>query len=419
MRPPAGALESTRSLSPWQYLEPMPLGMVAPASSTRFDPLTDLARTAGVAHFRLDETGGYVVDGAPRGMSVLWWHGRPVGHLWNDPSPSTPVSGRLDAALADAVADEERAAVAASQPASVVICTRDRPEALRRCLAALPQQTWPPHEVVVVDNASREATTREVTEAAGAVYVREDRPGLDIARNAGLRAAHSPIVAYTDDDVIHHPEWLERLVAAFDSPEIAAVTGLVLPAELATDAQRHFERYWGFGKGYLRRDFDAATFAAHTDGTFPAWDVGAGASMAFRRDVFDRVGPFDERLDVGQAGCSGDSEYWYRILAHGLTCRYEPRSVAFHFHRRTDDSLADQIHHYMRGHAAALMVQLERTGIASNRRQALVRMPRWYAGRLLRRLRGVREPQDRFLREEIAGYVSGLAFYWRHRHERA
>lgn len=370
---------------------------------------------AGVTHSVLSEQGDYVLPDASDGMVVLWWRERPVAHLFVPEAGSARTAGRIDGAVLARVADEEAGARRPEESASVVICTRDRPDELARCLASLPCQTWPPREVIVVDNASRDARTRAVAQAAGVVYLREDRPGLDIARNAGARRATSDIVAYTDDDVLLHPAWLERLVAAFDAPEIAAVTGLVLPAELATEAQRHFEAHWSFGRGYLRQDFDAARFAAHEDGVFPAWTIGAGASMAFRREVFDRIGYFDPRLDVGQAGCSGDSEYWYRLLANGYTCRYEPRSVAFHFHRRSIEGLSSQIFHYMRGHAAALLVQLERTGIAANRRQALWRMPKWYASRLWQRLRGRRSQQDRFLREEIAGYVSGLLFYLKHR----
>ena len=58
------------------------------------------------------------------------------------------------------------------------------------------------------------------------------------------------------------------------------------------------------------------------------WKVGAGANMAFRRNVFDLVGLFDERLGAGAAGCSEDSEIWYRILANQLQIRYEPRAVS-------------------------------------------------------------------------------------------
>lgn len=289
---------------------------------------------------------------------------------------------------------------------SVVICTRDRPEELRRCLASLPAQTLRPLEVIVVDNASNGEATRAAALDAGVVYVREDRPGLDYARNTGATTARGEIVAYTDDDVLLHPNWLQNLVAAFDAPEIGAVTGLVLPAELATPAQLHFETYWSFARGYEPRDYTPEAFKAERR-AFPAWEIGAGASMAFRRQVFATAGLFDERLDVGRAGCSGDSEFWHRLLANGYVCRYEPSSVAFHYHRASDDGLARQLFSYMRGHSAALLVQFERTGRLGDLRRAFLSLPVRYGRRALRRS----QPRDRFLDLEIRGYLSGLGFY--------
>lgn len=371
----------------------------------------------GVTHVTVSEPAVLEAAASTPGMVVFWQRDRPAGHLFISHDRAIGARRGADPQTLAAIEAEEAAAVPPRHSASVVVCTRDRPDELQRCLASLPQQSYAPSEIIVVDNASRDRRTKDVTLAAGAIYLREDRPGLDIARNAGARHASADIVAYTDDDVLLHRRWLERLVAAFDRPEIAAVTGLVLPAELATDAQCHFETYWSFGRGYVRNDFTPERFTRHAHGVFPAWEIGAGASMAFRREVFGRVGFFDERLDVGQAGCSGDSEYWYRLLANGHACRYEPGAVAFHFHRRTTEGLARQIFHYMRGHAAALLVQHERTGLGVNRVQALWRMPRWYSGRLWHRLCSGKTPQDRFLKEEISGYVSGLAFYLRHRRQ--
>lgn len=297
---------------------------------------------------------------------------------------------------------------------SVVICTRDRATELARCLASLPLQSRTPDQVIVVDNASDDAgATRDAARLAGVDYVREDRPGLDIARNRGVLAATGDIIAFTDDDVRLHPRWLERMVAAFDDASIMAVTGLVLPAELETPAQRHFERYWSFGRGYRPIDFGADFFRSDRRHGCPAWQIGAGASMAFRRGIFDRAGLFDERLDVGAAGCSGDSEYWHRVLTHGGVCRYEPAAAAFHYHRRDDAGLARQIFAYMRGHAAALMVQYERSGNPGNLRRALFTLPAWYARRCIRRALRGRAESDLLLMDEIRGFVSGLVFYWR------
>jgi GT2 family glycosyltransferase len=203
------------------------------------------------------------------------------------------------------------------------------------------------------------------------------------------------------------------MVAAFERPEIVAATGLVLPAELETQAQRHFETYWGFGRGYRPVEFGPEFFASDRMRGCPVWEIGAGASMAFRRDIFTKAGFFDERLDVGAAGCSGDSEYWHRVLTHGGVCRYEPTAVAFHYHRRDFPGLSKQIFHYMRGHSAALLVQYERSGNVGNLRRAFMSMPWWYAARVGKRLAGGYSERDRFLFREMAGYVSGLAYYMR------
>jgi len=172
------------------------------------------------------------------GMTVLWNDWRPIGHMLRLPDGSIQRVG-------PEVDDLRPPPPAAPQGrVSVVICTRDRPDDIARCLASLRYQTRVPDEVVVVDNASRDQRTREAVLAAGATYLREDREGLDFARNTGVAAATGDLIIFTDDDVLLDPHWLERMTAAFDDPAIGAVTGLVLPAELASDAQFHFEGYW-------------------------------------------------------------------------------------------------------------------------------------------------------------------------------
>jgi len=354
-------------------------------------------------------------------LVFFWWNDCPVGQTepFGTAGRHIDLEGLIASAVASdviaraqAIVDAETSGLPAEiPPTSVVICTRDRPEELARCLAALPRQTLRPTQVIVVDNASRDGRTKEAALAAGVDYVREDRPGLDIARNTGAKQATGEIVAFTDDDVDLHPRWLERMVAAFVTPAVAAVTGLVLPAELETEPQRYFETHWGFGRGYRPIAFDGEFFASDRAYGCPAWEIGAGASMAFRREIFAKAGFFDERLDVGAAGCSGDSEYWHRVLSSGGVCRYEPAAVAFHYHRRDAAGLSKQIYYYTRGHAAALLVQYERSGNIGNLRRALVSMPWWYTVRVARRLVRRGSERDRFIFREMAGYLSGLAYY--------
>ena len=351
--------------------------------------------------------------GSPGGRAFLvFWSGcRPVGQAYAQFGGDGWLRAGDIAALSPPLPPPDPPTPPVALPCSLVICTRDRPDDLARCLASLGAQSRPPDEVIVVDNAPQDDRTRRAVQAAGATYVRENRPGLDIARNAGARAARHAIIAYTDDDTVLHPRWLERLLAAFDAPGIMAVTGLVLPAELDTEAQQVFEQCWGFGRGYHRLDFGPEFYASTRAQGCPAWRVGAGASMAFRREAFEHVGYFDERLDAGAAGCSGDSEFWHRLLAAGWRCRYEPSSVAFHHHRRGTDALARQIRAYARGHAAALLVQHERTREPGNLRRLCLTLPGHYAYRLCKRLLRGRTPDTRFLGEEIRGTLGGVLYY--------
>lgn len=375
------------------------------------------ATRAEIVHVDLGEAPGTLVVAHALYWFIFWYRDRPVGQL------ELPTAGHMTLDLADLASravpaetlTEARRALAVDTrcvgpeaKVSVVICTRDRPDQLARCLASFPQQSRVPSEIIVVDNASIDRRTQAAALAAGVVYVREDRPGLDIARNTGALAATGDIILYTDDDVVLHPRWVERMVAAFDDG-IDAVTGIVLPAELETAAQLHFERFWGFGKGFRRRDFAAEFFAADRSVGCPAWDIGAGANMAFRAAVFREVGLFDDRLDVGAAGCSGDSEYWHRLLTHGRVCRYDPGVIVFHYHRRDMAGLRKQLHAYMRGHSAALLVQFERSRNIGNIRRLVRTMPVWFVSRALGR-DSIRTSRM-FLLDEAAGFVGGIAYY--------
>lgn len=291
---------------------------------------------------------------------------------------------------------------------AIVVCTHNRPQELEACLRSLKDMTTPPTELVVVDNCPMLPDTKRVCEQEGVKYVAEDRLGLSHARNAGIAATSADVIAFTDDDVIVHADWLARLIAGFTSPDVMAVTGLILPRSLDTTAQRFFEQtVGGFGQGFRRREYDREWLMRHRRRTANVWQVGAGANTAFRRGAFDRVGMFDPRLGAGAAGCSEDSEIWYRLLAGGWTCRYEPSSVVFHNHRATLHDLQQQSRAYMRGHVAALAVQWARLRQVGEPRRAMIAIPKYYLRRGLRRLAG--SGADHTLFPEVCGYGAGLA----------
>jgi glycosyltransferase involved in cell wall biosynthesis len=266
-------------------------------------------------------------------------------------------------------------------PVSVVVCTRDRPRMLKRCLESLLRLDYPEYEVIVIDNCSRDAKVAAVIEQAGVRSVRENRPGLDWARNRGFEGARHDIISYIDDDAVASPGWLRGIARGFQDPSVMAVTGLVFPAELDTEAQLLFERYGGMSKGLTASSFTAATLPDL--GIFAAHNFGVGANMAFRRQVFANVGAFDTMLDTGTpSGGAGDVDMFYRVLAAGLKIRYEPDALIWHTHRRSREGLRRQI--YANGKSYG--IYLIKTWRAGRTPGAAKYAARWMSGWVMRRL---------------------------------
>ena len=303
-----------------------------------------------------------------------------------------------------------------NQSVSVVICTRDRTQQLTECLFSLQNLPQPPEEIVVVDNAPSSDATRDlVKQMPGIKYILEPKPGLDVARNAGIANSSGDIIAFTDDDVKIHPQWLSKLRLNFQDPEVMAMTGLVLPAELETESQLIFETFWSFNRGYLPVIYDRNYFEKFKPFGVPVWNIGAGANMAFRREAFAKIGYFDERLDMGAAGCSGDSEIWYRVLAEGWICRYDPTAIVYHYHRQDINGLKKQIFYYMRGHVTALLVQFEKYQHWGNLRRLFLSLPKRYVKLLLAGLIKGFKTKNITLWSEISGCISGVQYYLQHR----
>jgi glycosyltransferase involved in cell wall biosynthesis len=221
---------------------------------------------------------------------------------------------------------------------TVAICTKDRPDNLARCLKSLLQLQ--PNasglEILVVDNAPSDERTKElVTSLSGLRYVRELKAGLDFARNRALQEATGEFLAFLDDDVVVDAQWLDGFLEGWaENPDAGGFTGLVLPYELATEAQVLFELGGGF-----RRGFEKIRYGKILPGNplYPCGSgiFGAGCNMAFRREVLLKIGGFDDALDTGAPlPGGGDLDIFYRVVRAGYPLVYEPRYLVFHQHRQ-------------------------------------------------------------------------------------
>ncbi|MBD1913103.1 MULTISPECIES: glycosyltransferase family 2 protein [unclassified Leptolyngbya] len=229
---------------------------------------------------------------------------------------------------------------------TVAVCTRDRPDDMKLCLEALSKLDYPHLDILVVDNAPQTGSTKELVANSypSVRYVREPRPGLDWARNRAILEAKGEIIAYTDDDVVVDPGWVKALARVFsENTEVMAVTGLVVPYELETQAQVIFESNGGFGRGFEQHWY-------RKTGSKLPWQLlgtgqfGTGANMAYRRSLFSKIGHFDPALDVGTVtNGGGDLEMYFRVLQEGYTLVYEPRAMVRHRHRASYEKLKAQI----------------------------------------------------------------------------
>ena len=224
---------------------------------------------------------------------------------------------------------------------TIAVCTRDRPTQLQRCLATLQPQINHQSELLVLASAPTTQAEYHLAREAGARYVQEVRPGLDVARNTAVRHAKGDIIAFIDDDVLVADGWLLALRAAFADESVACVTGRVLPTALDTPAQHHFETRFSFDRGPHSERFSESDqrpwFPIHP------YHLGTGCNMAFHRRVFDKIGLFDESLDAGMpTGGGGDLDIFRRLLMAGFTAVYQPNLLVHHEHRSTSAAARKQ-----------------------------------------------------------------------------
>ena len=229
--------------------------------------------------------------------------------------------------------------------ATVAVCTRDRPNDLKRCLDALMLLPDIGQEFLVIDNCPATDTTKQLLKFYPRVrYVREEQPGLNIARNRALTEASHEIVAFTDDDTVPDSNWLNALLKNFAHPLVQCVTGMTMPLELETPAQEAFEKYSPFSKGFKKvvyKGFSNPLSVGH---------IGAGANMALRKNVLRSVGSFDIALDAGtKTKSGGDHEFFIRLLLAGYYIIYEPEALSWHRHRRSWKETTDAIKGYGTG----------------------------------------------------------------------
>ena len=194
---------------------------------------------------------------------------------------------------------------------TVVVPTFERPDRLRRLVAALEAQDLEPSrwEAIIVDDASRDGTAATLDELvarssvnARAVHL-EVNGGPAAARNEGARQARAGVVAFVDDDCVPSPSWLRSYVDAFArNPRLGVVQGLT-----------------------RRPDLPLGTWTLYRDIT---WETPwfEGCNIAYRREALLDTGGFDEAIRwYGE-----DTSAGWKVVDAGNERDFEPLAVVTH-----------------------------------------------------------------------------------------
>jgi glycosyltransferase involved in cell wall biosynthesis len=228
----------------------------------------------------------------------------------------------------------------ASPEVSVVVSTHGRAGFLAGLAAALEAQTLSSDrfEVVVVDDASTDGTWSALESIAAGTSLRlcalrlAANVGQGQGRNAGVAAARAPVVAFTDDDCLPTPQWLEALTLPVRCP-----AGPVPRAVVAQGATRGWPEDAEQGGPWAR------TVWVHG----PTW-LFETCNIAYRRRDFERAGGFPARGDAPVAATGRlvgeDAILGWRVVEGGADLEFVPAALVHHRHlpARYVDWLAEQ-----------------------------------------------------------------------------
>jgi len=214
---------------------------------------------------------------------------------------------------------------------SVVVCTYNRCESLKRTLKSFSEVVFPEGyswELVLVDNNSKDETkiiAEAFKEESGlnVKYIFEAKQGLSYARNRGINHSKGEIIAFTDDDVMVDRYWLSNIERAFEEHDVSCVGGKILPIWETPNPKwlKHDLHYmlplldYGDKFFYLKSPI--------------IW----GANFSVKADIFGKYGGFDTNLGriPGRLFAGEETEFARRILNEGEKILYDPNAIVHHY----------------------------------------------------------------------------------------
>ena len=182
---------------------------------------------------------------------------------------------------------------------SVVVTVLDEEKTVGSLLDSLLNQTKKADEIVVVDGGSNDKTVQIIKhyqKKDKKIKLLQERGNIAHGRNNGIEVADNDIIVTTDAGCIPHPDWLEKITAPFKHANVGLVAGFYdMPTK--TPMQKAISVYMGIHP----KRYDSEAFLPST------------RSVAFKKQLWEKVGGFNERLDkTGE-----DTQFFYNIVKTG------------------------------------------------------------------------------------------------------
>jgi GT2 family glycosyltransferase len=203
---------------------------------------------------------------------------------------------------------------------SLILATVSRSVEVGHFIRSLMTQTGKNFELVIVDQNNDERLLPFLEEARrGGLelrHLRLDRPNLSAARNLGIAESTGEIIAFPDDDCWYEPDTVAQVLRAFTAE--SRLEGIVA--------------CWVEQMRGKRRQPTTGSLSLTAWRNFRGSDA-SSISLFLRRELFDRLGGFDERFGVGRwYGAGEETDFILRALASGAHLDYCPAAQVHHLY---------------------------------------------------------------------------------------
>lgn len=225
---------------------------------------------------------------------------------------------------------------------SIVVATRDRPNFIGSLVESILANTYRDFVFLIVDQSTTDRTKkiveRYIVKDSRIRYFSMTTRGKSKALNLGIKNSSGKIIAFTDDDCVVTQDWVEKIVSFLtDNKEVSIVFGreIVAAHDITKGTIGFFEPRDKIFPGRCSIKF-----------------FGSGANMAIRREVFEKIGYFDEFLGPGAyfGGAGGeDYDFVFRAMKKGFKMATISSPVLTHFGFRDWERLKYLYKNYLMG----------------------------------------------------------------------